>query len=55
MTFAEILEKYNLSQSQASRLLGIPLRTVQDWKLGNRTPPQWTINLIDFYISNHPD
>jgi len=35
---AEIREKMGLSQSRFARLLGVSLRTLQDWEQGRRTP-----------------
>lgn len=39
-----LLEKYTIAEF--SRRHGIPYRTVQDWKNGNRTPPEWVIKLL---------
>ena len=29
-----------------SKLMGIPLRTVEDWKAEKRHPPEWVVRLI---------
>ncbi|MCB0047872.1 MAG: helix-turn-helix domain-containing protein [Caldilineaceae bacterium] len=34
----EIRDKLNLSQSAFAALMGVSLRTVQDWEQGRRTP-----------------
>lgn len=39
-TMKEFSEHYN-----------IPYRTVQDWKLGNRTPPKSTIKLLKHILN----
>ncbi|MEM1438272.1 MAG: helix-turn-helix domain-containing protein [Pseudomonadota bacterium] len=35
---AEIREKMGLSQSRFAELLGVSVRTLQDWEQGRRTP-----------------
>ena len=45
-------EKYHLSRNSFSKLLGIPLRTVEDWESGRRKPPAYIPNLIESYLSN---
>lgn len=39
--FRTLLERMGLSQSECSRRFCIPLRTVQDWAGGRRTPPTY--------------
>lgn len=45
-TIKEICKKFNISQTQLSRRFGIPLRTVQGWYAGDRTPPTYVVNMI---------
>lgn len=35
-----------LTQAQVYELLGIPLRTLQDWENDRRKPPEWVERLI---------
>ena len=35
-----------LTQREMSELLGIPMRTIQDWENDRRTPPDWAEKLI---------
>ena len=46
MTIKEICEKYGYSQTELAKRFGIPLRTVQDWHGGRRTPPDYVVNMI---------
>lgn len=46
MTIKEICEKYSTNQSELSRRFGVPLRTVQDWHSGRRTPPPYVVTLL---------
>lgn len=46
MTIKEICEKYGYSQTALAKLFGIPLRTVQDWHSGRRTPPDYITNMM---------
>lgn len=43
---AEICETYGLKQAEIARYFSIPLRTVQDWHAGRRTPPDYVINMM---------
>ena len=46
LTIKEICEKYQIKQSALARRFGIPLRTVQDWHGGRRTPPEYVVRMI---------
>ena len=46
MTIKELCEKYQISQSELARRFEIPLRTVQDWYAGRRTPPPYVVNML---------
>ena len=35
---AEVREKFGLSQSQFAQLLGVSIRTLQEWEQGRRAP-----------------
>lgn len=37
-----------VSRAEFSRQYGIPVRTLQDWDLGNRSAPEYVKVLIDF-------
>lgn len=43
---AEICETYGMKQVDLARFFEIPLRTVQDWHAGRRTPPDYVINMM---------
>jgi hypothetical protein len=38
-----------------SRLTGIPLRTVEDWKAGRRKPPPWLVPILSDWIAAKMD
>lgn len=46
-TIKNICESYGLSQTELSRRFEIPLRTVQDWHRGLRTPPAYVVTMIE--------
>ena len=46
-TIKEICDAYGISQTELSRKYDIPLRTVQDWHAGRRTPPAYVVNMIE--------
>lgn len=46
-TIKEICEAYGITQTELARKYGVPLRTVQDWHGGRRTPPDYVVNMIE--------
>lgn len=50
MNFSEKLKearaKNGLSQQALSELTKIPLRTIEDWERGTRTPPEYVQRLL---------
>lgn len=46
MTIKEICEQYSIGQSALARRFGIPIRTVQQWYAGDRTPPPYVVAMI---------
>lgn len=45
-TIKEIIEANGTTQTELAKRFGIPLRTVQDWVAGRRTPPLYVTRLI---------
>lgn len=43
---AQICKDYGLSQTALAKRFEIPLRTVQDWHAGRRTPPNYVVLMI---------
>lgn len=39
-------EKAGLTQAQVYKLIGVPVRTIQDWEAEKRQPPAWAERLI---------
>lgn len=46
-TIKELCERYALSQTALARRFEIPLRTVQDWHSGRRTPPGYVVSMME--------
>lgn len=46
-TIKQLCEEYGVGQSELSRLYDIPLRTVQQWHAGHRTPPPYVVRMLD--------
>jgi DNA-binding transcriptional regulator YiaG len=46
-TIRALCESYGISQTELSRKYDIPIRTVQDWYAGRRTPPSYVVNMLD--------
>lgn len=47
MTIQELCKKYGVGQTDLSRRFDIPLRTIQDWYAGRRTPPNYVVRMMD--------
>lgn len=47
MTIREICEKYGYSQTALAKRFDIPLRTIQNWHAGVRTPPDYVVRMMD--------
>ena len=47
MTIRDICGKYDYTQTDIAIRFGIPLRTVQGWYIGERTPPQYVVYMMD--------
>lgn len=41
-----LLDTYHLTQAAFARRFGIPLRTVESWCRGLRTPPPYVLRLL---------
>lgn len=51
MSIRSIRQAANLTQKQLSDMLGIPLRTIEDWDSGRRKPPEYVTALIIFKLA----
>lgn len=49
-TMKELRKSTGLSQKAFSEHLGIPLRTIEDWEAGRRTPPNYIPRLISYQL-----
>lgn len=47
MTIKEIRSLTGLSQGKFAERYGIPVRTLQDWEIGRRKPPEYVILLLE--------
>lgn len=48
--FAKVLEGSEMSLKQFAEYFGIPYRTAQNWKTGQRNCPDYILNLIEYKI-----
>lgn len=46
-TIKQLCEEYSITQTELARRYGIPLRSVQDWHAGRRTPPPYVVKMLD--------
>lgn len=46
MALKETIQHLGMSQRQAAEIIGMPLRTLEAWVGGKRTPPEWVERLV---------
>lgn len=46
----ELRESVNMNRKEFSEHTGIPVRTLEDWEAGRRTPPEYIPRLIAYQI-----
>lgn len=46
LTIKEARTQAKLTQTQLADRYGIPVRTLQDWESGRRTPPEYVVKLL---------
>ena len=46
----ELRESTGLSRKEFSEHIGIPVRTLEDWEAGRRTPPEYVPRLISYQL-----
>ena len=46
----ELRESTGLSRKEFSEHIGIPVRTLEDWEAGRRTPPEYIPRLISYQL-----
>lgn len=46
----KVRESINMSRKKFSNHTGIPIRTLEDWEAGRRTPPEYVSRLISYQL-----
>ncbi len=49
-TIKELRESTGMSRKEFSEHTGIPVRTLEDWEAGRRTPPEYIPRLIAYKL-----
>lgn len=47
----EIRKMTGYTQEQFAKAYGIPYRTIKSWELGDRVPPSYVLNLLEYKVS----
>lgn len=50
----EARAEYGLTQKDLSDITDIPLRTIENWESGRRTPSPWVEKLVYSYLKQYP-
>ena len=50
----EARTEYGLTQKDLSEITDIPLRTIENWESGKRTPSQWVEKMVFSYLKQYP-
>lgn len=45
-------EVLKMTRPQFAELLGVPLRTIESWEYGVRTPPEYVVRMIEQSVKN---
>ena len=51
-TIKELREKTGMTRKEFSNHTGIPVRTLEDWEAGRRTPPEYIPRLIAYQLKH---
>ena len=46
----ELRERKGMNRKEFSVYTGIPIRTLEDWEAGKRTPPEYIPRLIEYQL-----
>lgn len=49
-TIRELRESTGMNRKEFSEHTGIPVRTLEDWEAGRRTPPEYIPRLISYQL-----
>ena len=50
MKIKELRESIGMNRRQFSEHTGIPIRTLEDWEAGRRTPPEYVPRLLTYML-----
>jgi predicted nucleotidyltransferase len=50
----EARAEYKLTQKELSEITDIPLRTIENWESGKRTPSPWVEKMVYNYLKQYP-
>lgn len=50
----EARAEYGLTQKDLSEITDIPLRTIENWESGKRTPSPWVAKMVYSYLKQYP-
>lgn len=50
--FAEMIKKTGMSSSKFAKAYNIPYNTVASWVRGDRNPPDYVVELLEYKIEN---
>lgn len=48
----QLRECTGLSQSKFASLFGIPIKTIQNWEIGKRKPPEYIVRMMEEILIN---
>ena len=50
----ETRAEYKITQKELSEITDIPLRTIENWESGKRTPSPWVEKMVYSYLKKYP-
>lgn len=50
LVIKQLRERKGMNRKEFSEHTGIPIRTLEDWEAGKRTPPEYIPRLIEYQL-----
>ena len=50
LNYLTIVNTFGVDDAYLHSALGIPMRTLRSWRMGERTPPEYVLYLIQYFL-----
>ena len=49
----KVRKNTGMNRKEFCEQFGIPVRTIEEWEAGRRTPPEYVVRLLSYYVYNN--